>query len=88
MYKYAKESDAKEFIIGTEMGILYKLKKENPQKKFYLCSNKLICPNMKLTTPEDVYTGIRDMENIIKVPEEIRIRAKKSLDRMLEIPRD
>jgi len=88
MYKYAKESDAKEFIIGTEMGILYKLKKENPQKKFYLCSNKLICPNMKLTTLEDVYTGIRDMKNIIKVPEEIRIRAKKSLDRMLEIPRD
>ena len=88
MYKYAKESDAKEFIIGTEMGILYKLKKENPEKKFYLCSNKLICPNMKLTTLEDVYTGIRDMKNIIKVPEEIRIRAKKSLDRMLEIPRD
>lgn len=88
MYKYAKESDAKEFIIGTEMGILYKLKKENPQKKFYLCSNKLICPNMKLTTLEDVYSGIRDMENIVKVPEEIRIRAKKALDRMLEIPRD
>ena len=88
MYKYAKESDAKEFIIGTEMGILYKLKKENPQKKFYLCSNKLICPNMKLTTLEDVYTGIRDMENIVKVPEEIRIPAKRALDRMLEIPRD
>ena len=88
MYKYAKEANAKEFIIGTEMGILYRLKKENPEKKFYLCSNKLICPNMKLTTLEDVYIAIRDMENIIKVPEEIRIPAKKTLDKMLEIPRD
>lgn len=88
MYKYAKETYAKEFIIGTEIGILYRLKKENPEKKFYLCSNKLICPNMKLTTLEDVYIAIRDMENIIKVPEEIRIPAKKTLDKMLEIPRD
>ena len=43
---------------------------------------------MKLKTLEDVYTGIRDMENIVKVPEEIRIPAKRALDRMLEIPRD
>jgi quinolinate synthase len=88
MYKYAKESDAKEFIIGTEMGILYRLRKENPQKKFYLASDDLICPNMKLTTLEDVYTAIQDMVNVVKVTEDIRIPAKKALDRMLEIPRD
>ena len=88
MYKYARESDADEFIIGTEMGILYRLKKENPEKRFYLASDGLICPNMKLTTLEDVYISIRDMVNIVKVPEDIRIPAKRSLDRMLEIPRD
>ncbi|MBI3814855.1 MAG: quinolinate synthase NadA, partial [Nitrospinae bacterium] len=88
MYKYAKESEAKEFIIGTETGILYRLRKENPQKKFYLASDDLICPNMKLTTLEDVYIAIRDMVNVVKVPEEIRIPAKKALDMMLEIPRD
>ncbi len=88
MYKYAKDSGAKEFIIGTEAGILYRLRKENPQKKFYLASDDLICPNMKITTLEDVYAAIQDMINIVKVPEDIRIPAKKALDRMLEIPRD
>jgi quinolinate synthase len=88
IYKFAKERDNEIFIIGTEAGILYRLKKENPKKKFILASKNLICPNMKLTRLEDVLSSLERMENIVKVPEDIRILAKRSLDRMLSIPRD
>lgn len=88
MYVFCRESKAREFIIGTEMGILWRLKKDNPDKKFHLASKKLICPNMKLTALEDVLVALEKMENIVKVPEEIRIPAKIALDRMLAVPRD
>ena len=88
MYVFCKESKAKEFIIGTEMGILWRLKKDNPDKKFHLASKKLICPNMKLTTLEDVLVALEKMENVVTVSEEIRIPAKMALDRMLAVPRD
>ncbi|MBI1911040.1 MAG: quinolinate synthase NadA [Deltaproteobacteria bacterium] len=88
MYKYAKASSAKTIIVGTEMGILYKLKKENPDKNFIIPSNSLICPNMKLTTLEDVAESLREMKNIVRVSEDIREKAKLSLDRMLKVPRD
>jgi quinolinate synthase len=88
MYKYCKESDAKAFFIGTEMGILYRLRKDNPDKEFILPSKTLICPNMKLTTLKDVVESLREMKNVVKVPEEIRVPAKRALDRMLEVPRD
>jgi quinolinate synthase len=88
MYKFCRESNAREFIIGTEMGILWRLKRENPEKRFYLASRKLVCPNMKLATLEDVLIALEKMENIVKVPEDIRIPAKRALDRMLAVPRD
>jgi quinolinate synthase len=88
MYEYAKKSDAKEFIIGTEMGILYKLKKENPEKRFHLATKKLVCPNMKLTRLEDIYESLNEMKNFVTVSEEIRVPAKAALDKMLAIPRD
>jgi len=88
MYKFCKESDAPAFIIGTEMGILYRLRKENPGKRFILPSDCLICPNMKLTTLEDVAESLREMSGVVTVPEDIRVRAKAALDRMLEVPRD
>lgn len=88
MYKFAKETGAKTIIVGTEMGILYRLKKENPEKKFILPSKSLICPNMKLTTLEDIAKSLKEMKNIVTVPEDIRVKAKKSLDRMLSVPRD
>jgi quinolinate synthase len=88
MYKFAKESASKTLIIGTERGILYRLKKENPEKKFILPSRSLICPNMKLTTLEDVMDSLGEMKNIVEVPDDIRIAAKKTLDRMLKVPRD
>jgi quinolinate synthase len=88
MYAYCRESTAKKFIIGTEMGILYRLRKESPDKEFFLASEALICPNMKLTTIDDVIECLEEMKNIITVPEEIGERAKKALDAMLEVPRD
>ncbi len=88
MYKFCRESDCKRFIIGTEMGILYRLKKENPDKEFILASEALICPNMKLTTLDDVIEALEEMKHVIKVPEEIRLKAKKALDAMLAVPRD
>ncbi|PNU20421.1 quinolinate synthase [Geothermobacter hydrogeniphilus] len=88
MYDYARSSEARKFIVGTEMGILYRLRKENPGKEFILPSQALICPNMKLTNLEDILWALQTLEPRITVAEEIRVRAKKALDRMLAVPRD
>jgi quinolinate synthase len=88
MYDYCRTSSAQRFIIGTEAGILWRLKQENPEKEFILASPALVCPNMKLTSLEDVLDALQTMEPVVKVPEEIRIQAKRALDRMLAIPRD
>jgi len=88
MYGYCRASPARRFIIGTEAGILYRLRKENPDKEFMLASPALICPNMKLTSLEDILAALTGMEPVVKVPEEIRVQAKQALDRMLAIPRD
>jgi len=85
MLRYCKESPNKEFIIGTEEGLLHRLKKESPGKRFTLLSRKMVCPNMKRTTIESVLTAMEKMQYVIKVPDEIRVKAKQALDRMLEI---
>lgn len=88
MYAYAAKSDARTFIVGTEMGILYRLRKDNPDKEFILPSTSLICPNMKLTSLEDILQCLQTMSPVVTVPEETRERAKLTLDRMLAVPRD
>lgn len=88
MYQYCSGSTAKKFIIGTEAGILYKLRLDNPGKEFILASPALICPNMKLTSLEDVLLALQTMKPVVTVPEDVRIRAKTALDRMLAVPRD
>jgi quinolinate synthase len=85
MLRFCKESKHKEFIIGTEEGLLHRLKKESPEKKFYVLSSEMVCPNMKRTKIESVLRALEKMEHVIKVPEDIRIPAKRALDRMLEI---
>lgn len=82
---YATASKADKFIIGTEMGVLYKLKRDNPGKKFYLMSPGLVCPNMKKTSLQSVYDSLKEMKHRIELEEGIRIKARRSLDRMLEI---
>jgi quinolinate synthase len=88
MYDYCRTSPAHQFIIGTEAGILYRLRQENPDKEFILASPALICPNMKLTSLEDVLYSLQTLSPVISVPEDIRLRAKQALDRMLAVPRD
>jgi len=85
MLRFCKESNHKEFIIGTEEGILHRMKKESPGKKFYILNKEMVCPNMKRTKLESVLTSMEKMQYVIKVPEDIRIKAKHALDRMLEI---
>lgn len=82
---YAAKSSNKEFIIGTEMGVLFKLKKDSPEKSFYLLSQGLICPNMKKTSLSSVYNALNEMKYEINLDETIRLKAKRSLDNMLKL---
>ena len=86
MMRCARESDAPGFIIGTETGILHRLRKENPNKHFFPVTDKAVCPNMKRITLEKVLWSLQDMQHKIIVPEDIRIRALNSVERMLAIP--
>lgn len=83
--KKAKEVPEKDIIIGTEEGVLHILKKENPDKNFYLLSPGLICANMKKTRLQDVHQALLNMQHEIILDEEIRQKALKSLERMLQI---
>ena len=86
MLRYANESAEQEFIVGTEIGLLYRLMKENPDKTFHPLRKDMICPDMKKTTLQSIYRALQENTYVIKVPEEIRAPAKKALDRMLAIP--
>ncbi len=85
MVKYARESKAKTIIVATEMGLGYRLKKENPDKTFVFPSECLVCPNMKLTTLDSVHNALESMVHEIRVDEETRRRANIALTRMLEV---
>ncbi len=84
MCRVAKETDAKTIIVATEMGMIYRLKKENPDKQFVPVSEQAICPNMKMTRLDDVLNSLENMENIITVPEDIRVKAKAPITKMIE----
>lgn len=83
--RYAENSDARKFIIGTEIGILYRLRKENPGKLFFPASEKAVCPNMKRTTIEKILSCLDGLKNPVRVPDDIANRARASLTRMLSI---
>jgi quinolinate synthase len=85
MIKYAKESSHKEFIVGTECGIMHQLNNECPDKSFYLATDKLVCPNMKATTLDKVKWALEKMEPQITVDEEIRLKAIDTLEKMIEV---
>ena len=85
MGKHAQKSIASEFIIGTEVGMLYRLKKENPDKKFYPLSEKAICENMKKTDLGKVHLALQTLEPQVKVPQEISDKARRSIERMLAV---
>jgi quinolinate synthase len=85
MCRYAKESKVNEMIVGTEIGLLHRLRKENPDKKFYPASKLAICPNMKKNTLGKLLHSLENLKHEVKVPENIRIKAKEAVNRMLEI---
>ncbi len=85
MCRYARREEVREMIVGTEVGIIHRMKKENPGKKFIPASKQAVCPNMKRITLEKVLSALQTMKPEVKVPEEIRLKAKASVDKMLAI---
>ncbi len=85
MCVFTKETQAKEIIVGTEVGVIYRMKKDSPDKEFYPVSEAAICPNMKRTTQEKVLWALEDLKEEVQVSDDIRRRARKAIDRMLEI---
>lgn len=85
MARYVRESPALTFLIGTEQGLIYRMQKENPNKTFYVLASGLICPNMKRTTLDKMVRTMEERRNVVTVPEEIRLKAKRAVDRMLAI---
>jgi len=85
MIRYAQRDDVKELIVGTEIGIIHRLKKENPGKKFIPVSEQAVCPDMKLITLEKVLWSLEEMRPEVKVPEATRLKAKAAVDKMLAI---
>jgi len=85
MCKFVKESSVKEFIIGTETGIIHRLQKDNPGKKFFPASELAVCPNMKRTTVEKILWSLEEMKYEVRVPDNIRVKARRAIDRMLSI---
>ncbi|UCH72198.1 MAG: quinolinate synthase NadA, partial [Thermoplasmatales archaeon] len=86
MINYAKKSDAKKFIIGTEKGLCYRLKKENPNKTFYSLDSA-ICPNMKKITLEKLLNSLENLEPSIKISDKIMEKARIPLQKMIDIGR-
>ncbi|MCK4291816.1 MAG: quinolinate synthase NadA [Planctomycetes bacterium] len=85
MLKFAAKSPAKCFAAATEIGIIHTLKKQNPNARFIPASDRAVCPNMKKITFDKIVASLEDMQYEIKVPQEISVKAKKSLDRMIEV---
>ena len=88
MLEFARRAKAREFIIGTEMGLLHTLRKENPDKSFFSPSPHLICPDMKRITLADLIAALQEKRHQVTLPEDMRQRALLAVERMLAVPRD
>lgn len=82
---FAEHSEAKEFIICTEMGVFYELELKNPNKKFYSVGHRQFCPNMKKISLEKVLHALETLEPVVEIDEQLRVKAMKPLNRMLEL---
>lgn len=83
MLRFVARSTAKQFIVATEVGIIHALKKQNPKAEYIAASERAVCPNMKKITLDKIVTALEQMEYKVTVPEEVRIKAKKAIDRMV-----
>jgi quinolinate synthase len=85
MLRYAAQSPAKEFAVGTEVGILHRLEKLNPEKKFYPVNPNAVCAFMKTITLDNIISSLETLKPQVIVPRDIAVKAKRAIDRMLEI---
>jgi len=85
MCRYAQREDVREMVVGTEIGLIHRLRKENPGKRFIPVSEQAICPNMKLITLEKVLWSLEEMSPEVKVSHEVRLKAIAAVDRMLGV---
>ena len=85
MLRFVRESEANAFIIGTEIGIIYRMKKENPSKRFIPASEQAICPDMKLISLEKVLWSLEEMAFQVKVPDKLRDAAREAVEKMLRV---
>jgi len=88
MVRQARERPEEEFVVGTEAGLLYRLRRENPGKFFHLLSPALWCPDMKHTTLDKIAAALRDLSPRVEVPHEVAGPARRALERMLELAGD
>jgi len=84
MCRYAQRGEVREMVVGTEIGLIHRLRKENPGKRFIPVSEQAICPNMKLITLEKVLRSLEEMSPEVKVPQKIRLKAIAAVDKMLQ----
>ncbi len=85
MCRYAQETPARIVIVGTEEGLLHRLRKENPEKQFIIAYKDAVCPNMKLTTLGRLYMALKEEKHLVKVPDPIAKKARIALDRMFQV---
>ena len=85
MCAYARSSAAREIIVGTEIGILHRLRKENPGKAFHPVDEAMVCPNMKKTTLENLRDALALMQHEVTVPQDVADRARKAIEAMLAV---
>jgi len=85
MLRFVRQSRAKRFIVGTEIGILHALNKENPDAQYIPASDRAVCPNMKRITLDKVLWALEDMQVQVTIPKDIAAQARKSLQRMTEV---
>ena len=85
MMNHVKSSKSNEFVVATETGILYRMKKQNPGKKFIPASEKAECEYMKMITLEKVYNSLLNETNVVTVPKETADKARLAIERMLAI---
>jgi quinolinate synthase len=88
MLEYVKNSRNREFIIGTEVGIIHTLKVQNPDKTFIPADESMVCVDMKKIRLTDIVDSLVTMSPVVKVDERIRIKANRAVERMLKVPRD
>jgi len=85
MCRFARETPAETIIVGTEVGLLHRLRKENPQKQVIIAYKDAICPNMKLTTLDRLYVALKEEKHVVKIPEPIAAKARIALERMFQL---